>query len=64
MTEHLRNTKTCWHPLALQQLTPNRLTGVVNGILAGRLTLVSYVLKRPPDIVTGPGQRPPLHDTP
>ena len=53
MSKGLRRSKTCWHPLSLQQLTPNQLVGVVNGILAGRLTLVSYMLHRPADFTTG-----------
>jgi len=54
MSKGLRRSKTCWHPLSLQQLAPNQLVGVVNGILSGRLTLVSYMLHHPPDVATGP----------
>lgn len=32
--------KTRWHPVALQQLTPNKFTVVVNDILDGRLSVL------------------------
>ena len=64
MSKGLRRSKTCWHPLSLQQLTPNQLVGVVNGILSGRLTLVSYMVHRPHDVTTGPaGAGRPAEDS-
>ena len=40
-----RPPKTCWHPLSLQQLTPNRFVGVVNDILSGRYSLLRGPLR-------------------
>ena len=54
MSKGQRTPKSYWHPLSLQQLTPNQLISVVNGILTGRHTLVSYSLRRTPDAVYGP----------
>jgi len=40
MIKDLWPSKSCWHPLSLQQLAPNRFVRVVNNILKGRDTLV------------------------
>ncbi|MEW5702204.1 MAG: hypothetical protein AB1792_08250 [Candidatus Zixiibacteriota bacterium] len=37
--------KICWHPLSLQQLTPNKFARVVNSILAGQLSLLPGTLR-------------------
>jgi len=53
MERNRRPAKFCWHPLALQQLPPNRLVSVVDHILAGHLTLTPLGLPR-----TAPETRP------
>jgi hypothetical protein len=54
MSKGHRAPKSYWHPLSLQQLAPHQLISVVNGILDGRHTLVSYTLRRTPDAISGP----------
>jgi len=36
-----REPKTCWHPLSLQQLAPDKFIGIVNNILSGRLSMLA-----------------------
>ena len=45
MSQPVRAPKTCWHPLSLQQLTPNKFVGVVNNILSGRFSLLPGTLQ-------------------
>jgi hypothetical protein len=44
VSQPVRASKTCWHPLSLQQLTPNKFVGVVNNILSGRFSLLPGTL--------------------
>lgn len=34
--------KSCWNPYSLQELQPERFIRVAAGIIAGRMTLVSF----------------------
>lgn len=40
MSQRSLPPKTRWHPLSLQQLTPNKFTAVVNMILDGQLSIL------------------------